>query len=117
MKYFITLLGLFLSPLMLCSQGNLSTELNGFNTLQVSGNINLEILMASSGRLDFEEESQLEQLDVELLDNVLKIKDLECKIKDMKRKIKDLESKNKELAYKNKGLKKSIDNNDEYDND
>lgn len=32
-------------------------------------------------------------------------------------KIKDLESKNKELAYKNEVLKKSIDNNDENDDD
>ncbi len=53
----------------------------------------------------------------EKTNNVLKIKDLECKIKEMKCKIKDLESKNKELAYKNKSLKKSIDNNDEYNDD
>ena len=74
MKHFITLLGLFMSPLILCSQNNMSNELSGFNTLQVSGNINLEILKANSGHLDFEMESQLDQVNVELLDNVLKIK-------------------------------------------
>ena len=74
MKHLIALLGLFLSPLILCSQSNMSSELSGFNTLQVSGNINLEIQTADSGHLDFEVESQLDQVDVELLDNVLKIK-------------------------------------------
>jgi hypothetical protein len=51
------------------------------------------------------------------MNNALKIKDLESKIKDIKCKIKDLESKNKELAYENEVLKKSIDNNDEHDDD
>lgn len=74
MKHLIALLGLFLSPLILCSQSNMSSELSGFSTLQVSGNINLEIQTANSGHLDFELESQLDQVDVELLDNVLKIK-------------------------------------------
>jgi hypothetical protein len=74
MKHFIVLLGLFLSPFILCSQSNLSSELEEFSTLRVSGNINLEILMANSGHLDFEMESQPDQVDVELLDNELKIK-------------------------------------------